>query len=161
MNTTDWDIKVSTNPSNYISQSKRKTMTLNNQWPLSGRKENALSAKNHGYLDIQECKYRTQLHLIAVEEDSHSNTELEGNMVTEQQTSEEEGPELQISLHAMSGTTNEAKTFPLFVHIGNIKLVALIDSGTTTTFMDPSVIVQIGLPVINHKPVKVTVVNAL
>jgi hypothetical protein len=51
------------------------------------------------------------------------------------------------------------KTFPLFVYIGNVKLVALLDSDSTTTFIDPSVVLRTNLPVINHKPIKVTVAN--
>jgi hypothetical protein len=105
------------------------------------------------------CKYRTQLHLIAVEEDLHSDIELEENMVADTTPIEDEGPKLQISMHAMLGTSSETKTFPMSVTIGNAKLVALIDSGNTTIFMDISVIVQTNLPVINHKIVKVIVAN--
>jgi hypothetical protein len=44
--------------------------------------------------DTKVCKYRTQLHLIAVEEDSQSDTELERNTPSDQPCLEEEGPEL-------------------------------------------------------------------
>jgi hypothetical protein len=45
------------------------------------------------------------------------------------------------------------------VHIGDIKVLALIDSGSTTTFVDPSLVTRANLPVTNHALVKVTVVN--
>jgi short subunit fatty acids transporter len=69
------------------------------------------------------------------------------------------GQELLISMHAISSIASAAKTFPLFVTIGSMKLVALIDSGSSTTFIDPSVIVKANLPVHNHEPIKVTVAN--
>jgi hypothetical protein len=45
------------------------------------------------------------------------------------------------------------------VIIGSLKLVALIDSGSSATFMDPSVIVKANLLVQNHDPIKVIVAN--
>jgi hypothetical protein len=62
-------------------------------------------------------------------------------------------------MHALAGTSSNAKTFPLFLPINNIKALALIDSGSTTTFLDPSVITRTSLPITNHTPVKVTVAN--
>jgi hypothetical protein len=105
------------------------------------------------------CKMRTQLHLIALEEDSQFDIELEEARVEENSQKDEESPTLQISLHAMSGTTTETKTFPLFVKVGSTRLVALIDSGSTATFMDPSVIIKTVLHVLNHQPIKVTIAN--
>jgi hypothetical protein len=84
----------------------------------------------------------------------HNTTPPEG-----QTTTENTDPDLQISMHALFGTSSKAKTFPLFVQIGNTKILALIDSGSTTTFLDPSVIEKTELPVTNHSPVKVTVAN--
>jgi hypothetical protein len=62
-------------------------------------------------------------------------------------------------MHVLSGTSSKAQTFPLFVYIGTTKLLALIDSGSTTTFLDPSVIDRVHIPVKNHSPLKVTVAN--
>jgi hypothetical protein len=97
-----------------------------------GRKAHVISARNHGYLAMA----------------TEDNTAAEDN-----------GPELQISMHALSGTSSKAKTFTLFVHIGRAKCLALIDSGSTTTFLDPSVLATLAFPVTNHAPVKVTVAN--
>jgi ribosome-associated protein YbcJ (S4-like RNA binding protein) len=57
---------------------------------------------------------------------------------------------LQISMHAIPGTASTAKIFTLFVTIGSLKLVALIDSGSSATFIDPSIIVKANLHVQNH-----------
>jgi hypothetical protein len=86
---------------------------------------------------------------------------LEGEDKTEADPSHESymDQQLQISMHAISGTALEAKTFPLFITIGSLKLVALIDSGSSTTFIDPSIIVKADLPIQNHEPVKVTMAN--
>jgi hypothetical protein len=62
-------------------------------------------------------------------------------------------------MHALSGTTSNSNTFPLFIHINNTKILALIDSGSTITFLDPSPMARAKLQVTNHAPVKVTVVN--
>jgi hypothetical protein len=62
-------------------------------------------------------------------------------------------------MHALSGTSSKAQTFPLFVFIGTTKLQAFIDRGSTTTFLDPSVIDRVHIPVTNHPPLKVTVAN--
>jgi hypothetical protein len=76
-------------------------------------------------------------------------------------TTEEQGeePELHISIHALSGVCSKAKTFPLFVPMDDVKLVALIDSGCATTFLNPSVIEKVGLSVTKTVPEKVTVAN--
>jgi hypothetical protein len=85
-----------------------------------------------------------------------SDNEEDGQINPENGNDEQDSPELQISMHALSSTVSQAKTFPLFITIGTTKLVALIDSGSTATFMDPSVIVRTNLLVVNHNPVKVT-----
>jgi hypothetical protein len=41
----------------------------------------------------------------------------------------------------------------------DVKLVALIDSGSTTTFLNPFVIEKVGLSVTKTVPEKVTVAN--
>jgi hypothetical protein len=43
--------------------------------------------------------------------------------------------------------------------MGNQKLVALVDTGSTTSFMDPSVVEKSDIKVNNHDPLKVTVAN--
>jgi RNase P subunit RPR2 len=104
-------------------------------------------------------KFKSQVHLITVEDDCASDTEETNTAGHDQEPDEEQEPTLQISMHAISGTATKAKTFPLFVTIGSTKLVALIDSGSTRTFIDPSVISKTNALVQNHNPVQVTVAN--
>jgi hypothetical protein len=102
-------------------------------------------------------KFRSQIQLIAIEGD---NTMLqETTEQTETIEDHPEEPELQISMHALSGTCSRAQTFPLFVQSHGIKLVALVDSGSTTSFLDPSVILKARLILGPSKPEKVTVAN--
>jgi hypothetical protein len=99
------------------------------------------------------------LHLVAVEEGDTSNTKREEQSGPNHVDEEDKSRELQISPHAISGAISVVKTFPLFITIDNMKLVALIDSGNSTSFMDPSVIVRTNMLLENHEPVKVTVAN--
>jgi hypothetical protein len=62
-------------------------------------------------------------------------------------------------MHALSGTSSHASTFPLFLHVGKMKLVALVDSGSTTSFIDPAVIEKSSITISNHDPEQVTVAN--
>jgi hypothetical protein len=105
------------------------------------------------------CKFRKQVHLISIQDDDSSEEETTLTAQAEDTTATEEGPELQIYMHALSGTSSHAKTFPLFIHIGHHKLVALVDSGSTSSFIDPTVIDKVKIEVENHDPVQVTVAN--
>jgi hypothetical protein len=62
-------------------------------------------------------------------------------------------------MHALSRTASHASTFPLFLQVGSQKLVALVDSGSTTSFIDPAVIEKSSIPVSNNDPIKVTVAS--
>jgi hypothetical protein len=105
------------------------------------------------------CKFRTQLHIITVDDEGISDTEGEAANTQNEIVEELVDQELQISMHAISGTASVAKTFPLFIIIGNLTLVVLIDSDSSTSFIDPSVIVRTNLHLDNHDPVKVIVAN--
>jgi predicted aspartyl protease len=105
------------------------------------------------------CKFKNRLHLIAIEDNDEGETESHDNKPIETNVDKDTGPEHHISMHALSGTSSNAKTFPLFIHINNTKVLALIDSGSTTTFLDPSVMARAKLQVTNHASVKVTVAN--
>jgi hypothetical protein len=61
-------------------------------------------------------------------------------------------------MHALSSTSSHAKSFPLFIYMENNKLVALVDSGSTSSFIDPSVIDKVNIQA-NHDLVQVTVAN--
>jgi hypothetical protein len=95
--------------------------------------------------------------LIPIEDDDNPTQDMVDTVKTREDQAEE--LELQISLHAMSGTGFKAQTFPLFVSMGEVTLVALIDSGSTSTFVDTSVLEKVGLSVHQSTPEKVTVAN--
>jgi hypothetical protein len=103
------------------------------------------------------CKFKNQIHLIAIEDDDGTIQEMT-DPCDNTETQETE-PKLQISMHALSGTCTKSQTFPLFVYIGDVKVVALIDSGSTTTFLNPSVIGKAWLSVSYNAPKKVIVAN--
>ena len=48
-----------------------------------------------------------------------------------------ENPVLQISLHALQGKKSNKYTFTLCITVGNHKALALVDTGSTTTFVTP------------------------
>lgn len=82
----------------------------------------------------------------------------------EQSDLEEEPPdnqELKISMHAATGVPETPKkhTFTLQVKIGKVVALALVDSGSTTTFIPPATALQSGCPITPVKQVQVTVAN--
>ena len=48
-----------------------------------------------------------------------------------------ENPVLQISLHALQGKKSNKYTFTLCITVGDHKALALVDTGSTTTFVTP------------------------
>jgi hypothetical protein len=104
------------------------------------------------------CKFRNQIHMISILDEDSSEEDITESPSQEEKVAPDDNPELMISIHALSGTASHASTFPLFLHLGNQKLVALVDSGSTTSFTDLSV-VEKSIIVSNHDPLKVTVAN--
>jgi hypothetical protein len=105
------------------------------------------------------CKFKNQIHLIAIKDDGQGDSDTEEPQPDTRIANDDNSLELEISMQALSGTSSKAQTFPLFVYIGIAKLLALIDSGSTITFLDPSVINKVHIAVTNHSPLKVTVAN--
>jgi hypothetical protein len=105
------------------------------------------------------CKFRNQIHLISIEDADGSDKETEEQGDDNVVADNDDNLELVISMHALPGTSSKARTFPLFLQLGSVKALALIDSGSTTTFLDPSIVDKVGLSIQNHDPVKVTVAN--
>jgi hypothetical protein len=66
--------------------------------------------------------------------------------------------ELGISLHALTGI-DVANTMKLHVHIKGKRLVALVDTGSTHTFIKESLLPQLGLEVTPHEGLTVKVDN--
>jgi hypothetical protein len=105
------------------------------------------------------CKFRNQIHLIAIGDEDTTDSDLEEPHHTELVDGDDTSSELQVSMHALARTSSKAQTFPLFVNIGNNKFLALIDSGSTSTFLGPPIIAKVHITVTNHSPVKVIVAN--
>jgi hypothetical protein len=109
-------------------------------------------------MDNKVCKFRNQVHLISIQDDDISKEENSDTTLNDDTVVANDSPELQIFLHALLDTASHA-TFPLFLHFGNQKLVALVDSGSTASFMDPTIIEKSSVKVVNHDPLKVIVAN--
>lgn len=62
-------------------------------------------------------------------------------------------------MHTIHGTSSEASTFTLRVKIGECYTTALVDSGSTTTFMIPEVALLSGCKISNHLPIQVAIAN--
>jgi hypothetical protein len=83
----------------------------------------------HGH----KCKQQPVINLLTGEEMERHQDIPEGNQETEEQATEEENC-MQISLQAMSAVP--VNTISIILHIGGKQAVALIDTGSTSTFMN-------------------------
>lgn len=81
--------------------------------------------------------------MITIEDDDEVNDENpEGVFATPPSSpgpQNEPAEELQVSMHAVSGTSAATSTFNLMVRIGRVNVVALADSGSIATFITPSI----------------------
>ena len=82
----------------------------------------------------------------------------ESNSETEEEMQAQD-PKLLISMHALHGRTHGKSTFTVNILIGNIPAVALVDAGSTTTFMSPKIAQQSQCVLQPSKKLKVTVAN--
>lgn len=109
------------------------------------------------------CKFKKQIHLIIIDDDEEDNEEQMGGEFSTPPSSPEhkkdEERELQISMHAISGTSSKASTFTLKVKIGGYYATALIDSGSTTTFITPKVALKDANKIINDSPIQIAIAN--
>jgi FtsZ-interacting cell division protein YlmF len=70
------------------------------------------------------------------------------------ETKQEEGEEAkkqdnetsQISMHSLQGTNSKVNNFVLQVYIGKVKATALVDTGSTGTFIDSEFAICNGIP---------------
>lgn len=67
--------------------------------------------------------------------------------------------ELKISMHVLMGIAATSNTFTVSLKIGSVFATALIDSGSTSTFMSPDLADKIAVPTIATKKLKVQVAN--
>ena len=62
-------------------------------------------------------------------------------------------------MHALHGISSAKQTFTLSVLIGNCSALALVDSGSTTTFMTLAFAQKTQCELVPHKRMRVTVAN--
>jgi hypothetical protein len=83
--------------------------------------------------------------------------------ITENSDSEDEQeeaqPELQLSMHALCGMKSAADTFIVSIQVGKHYATALVDTGSTTTFMTPQFATLIACHTIPAKRMEVAVAN--
>lgn len=68
-------------------------------------------------------------------------------------------PKVQLSMHALTGTSSLARTFTLTVKIGNTSAVALVDSGSDVSFINAKFALKHNLSITQIDPVKVAAAN--
>ncbi|XBH84704.1 hypothetical protein VPH35_072812 [Triticum aestivum] len=113
----------------------------------------------------QVCKMSQKAHIQALQEQVENPDIIYIVDAEEVQSDVDEEPpdhqELKISMHAATGVPEDKKkhTFTLQVQIGNTVGLALVDSGSTTTFISPALALQSGCPATPVKQVQVTVAN--
>ena len=78
---------------------------------------------------------------------------------TDEETESPDNPALQISMHAVMGIHSPKYTFTLSVHIGDKIATALVDSGSTATFMTPSFAQMANCTVVPSTRLKVVVAD--
>lgn len=105
------------------------------------------------------CKFKDQVQLITIAPDMELEEETTHTAELQQMTIGDIDQELHISMHALSGIVTEGQTFPLFLQFGKVRACAQVDTGNSSTFIDPSIISKAAFQVQNHKPRKVTVAN--
>lgn len=72
---------------------------------------------------------------------------------------EEEDSPFQLSVHAVQGTSSGNQTFTLMVQLGKAKGTALVDSGSSATFINTNIALKAGWHIHNNSAVKVIVAN--
>nr|ADB85289.1 putative retrotransposon protein [Phyllostachys edulis] len=66
---------------------------------------------------------------------------------------------LQISMHAVQGTSSVSNTFTLTLKIGGVKVTALVDSGSSATFVNPKLVTKIPCEIVNHTAIRVMIAD--
>ncbi|WVZ89950.1 hypothetical protein U9M48_036295 [Paspalum notatum var. saurae] len=99
-----------------------------------------------------KCKRLFILEVVPDEEDAAEDE------APEQDNSTSDAPA--ISLHALTGIrSNTYHTMRMWVNVGNVRLQALLDSGSTHNFMDSAVAAKLQLPSKRPTAMRVTVGN--
>lgn len=99
-----------------------------------------------------QCK---KLFVIILEEEEE---EEEGRNTERMEFSEDIDTDCVVSLHALKGQP-PTETIKLVGKVKNNEVVILVDSGSTHSFLDPSVVRRVNCEVVMTNPLQVTVVG--
>lgn len=107
------------------------------------------------------CKAPKQIYLVTLKDDGEESPDNADTKFTTPPGSPEHvaTTHQDLSLHALEGTNTAATTFTVHVCIGTIFVTALIDSGSTTTFISPKLVSKAGLEIVNNSLISVKVAN--
>jgi hypothetical protein len=90
---------------------------------------------------------KAMITLEGDEEDKNSGTEQSEDEADQTKEEETQATETaQLSMHVVQGTSSKVNTFALHVYIGKVKAMALVDTGSTGTFIDSKFVVNHHLP---------------
>ena len=143
---------TSTTPASLIQQAREKGICYKCREPwFPGHKQVCKMSQKSQIQALQEQAGNPEIIYIVDAEEVQSDVEEEPP----------DNTELKISMHAATGLPEDKKkqTFTLQVKIGNTVGLALVDSGSTTTFISPALAAQSGCPATPVKQVQVTVAN--
>jgi len=109
------------------------------------------------------CKGKQAFAVILVE---NAEGQEEVAVVNDETTSEgaefhdaEATPQVQISMHALTGVSTQANAFTLKIHIGNKVAIALVDSGSDVSFINDKFAIKTGLTISSASEITVTAAN--
>lgn len=123
------------------------------------RRNNGLCFKcGDKYDPTHQCnkKHGAELHATALEEQAELLSEEVLNLMELQDLAQ--AKQLKLSIHAMAGTEG-AETLKLRAMVGNQVLLILVDSGSSTSFINSSMVDRLKCSVQPTAPVSVKVVN--
>uniref|UniRef100_A0A0D9XY59 Uncharacterized protein n=1 Tax=Leersia perrieri TaxID=77586 RepID=A0A0D9XY59_9ORYZ len=124
------------------THSKRKTGLLNKLLPPHLLLSCLANTSNEPWLPGygRVCKASKQIYFVTMEEDDDDDQPSDAlpHSTPEQQPSEQYQHVL--SMQAIDGNGVGSTTFCLHVQIGTVSTMVLVDSGSTTTFMSPTLV---------------------
>ena len=83
------------------------------------------------------------------DEGAKPEEELHETETVQEEIQEEEASPFQLSVHAVQGTSSSKQTFTLRIHLGKMRGTALVDSGSSSTFIVTEMALKAGCPIQN------------
>jgi hypothetical protein len=91
--------------------------------------------------------------------DDHKNVIIITENFDIEDEQEEAQPELQLSMHVLCGIRSHIDTFTISIQMGQYYAIAIVDTGSTTTFMTPQFATMTVFHTIPAKRMEVAVAN--